>query len=140
MSRLSPIAIAIAMFTLLAPTFAAAGDAKLIRIEPRAYYGATVTVASGVRVFRPLPSASHVIINPNNAPVNVSLKEVNKRVTHVHRHEGSVAEPGYRGSGLYGVGGYAGPFRTSRGRKFKGYRGVSRQGRRYGRVRGGRRR
>jgi hypothetical protein len=37
------------------------------RIEPRPFYGATVTMEAGVRVFRPLPPHDRVIINPNNA-------------------------------------------------------------------------
>jgi hypothetical protein len=34
------------------------------RIETRPFYGATVTLEHGVRVFRPLPSHDRVIINP----------------------------------------------------------------------------
>jgi len=37
------------------------------RIEPRPFYGATVTMEAGVRVFRPLPPHDRVIINPNSA-------------------------------------------------------------------------
>ena len=37
------------------------------RIEPRPFYGATVTLEEGVRVFRPLPPHDRVIINPGNA-------------------------------------------------------------------------
>ena len=37
------------------------------RIEPRPFYGATVTVESGVRVFRPLPPHDRVIIDPTGA-------------------------------------------------------------------------
>jgi len=45
------------------------------RIEPRPFYGATVTIEAGVRVFRPLPTArSVVIINPNNAtPLTLNI-------------------------------------------------------------------
>ena len=35
------------------------------RIETRPFYGATVTVEEGVRVFRPLPPHDRVIINPD---------------------------------------------------------------------------
>ena len=42
---------------------AAAQDAYMTRIEPRPFYGATVTIESGVRVFRPLPTTRHVIVN-----------------------------------------------------------------------------
>lgn len=34
------------------------------RIEPRPFYGATVTYENGVRVWRPLPPHSQVIIDP----------------------------------------------------------------------------
>ena len=34
------------------------------RIETRPFYGATVTLEEGVRVFRPLPTHDRVIINP----------------------------------------------------------------------------
>jgi len=42
-------------------------DPVTTRIEPRPFYGATVTMEAGVRVFRPLPPHDRVIINPNNA-------------------------------------------------------------------------
>ncbi len=59
---------------------AVAGDATTTRIEPRGFYGATVTIESGVRVFRPLPRTTHVIINPNKTAVNLSFK----KTRHVH--------------------------------------------------------
>ena len=44
------------------------------RIETRPFYGATVTIEEGVRVFRPLPRHDRVIINPNNAtPVTLDV-------------------------------------------------------------------
>jgi hypothetical protein len=52
----------VAAFAFVAP--ASADDAYTTRIEPRAIYGATVTIEEGVRVFRPLPSEHHVIVNP----------------------------------------------------------------------------
>jgi hypothetical protein len=45
-------------------TAAHAQDAHTTRIEPRNVYGATITIEEGVRVFRPLPSERHVIVNP----------------------------------------------------------------------------
>jgi hypothetical protein len=42
----------------------AAADSFTTRIEPRPFYGATVTLEEGVRVFRPLPRHDRVIINP----------------------------------------------------------------------------
>lgn len=44
------------------------------RIELRPFYGATVTIESGVRVFRPLPPHDRVIINPGNAtPLSLNV-------------------------------------------------------------------
>jgi hypothetical protein len=44
------------------------------RIEPRPFYGATVTIEEGVRVFRPLPPHDRVIINPGNAtPIHLGV-------------------------------------------------------------------
>ena len=54
---------------------AAAGDARTSRIEPRGFYGATVSIESGVRVFRPLPRTRHVIIIPNKTPLHLSIEE-----------------------------------------------------------------
>jgi hypothetical protein len=76
-----------AILVLLTATGGAeAADPKTIRIEPRAFYGATVSIESGVRVFRPLPSTSHVIINPNQTPLNLTIKDVTKRSYSTSRH------------------------------------------------------
>jgi hypothetical protein len=51
---------------------AGAEDSYTTRIEPRAVYGATVSIEEGVRVFRPLPSEHHVIVNPGGlAPLSL---------------------------------------------------------------------
>ena len=42
-------------------------EPRTTRIEPRPFYGATVTIEAGVRVFRPLPPHDRIIINPDNA-------------------------------------------------------------------------
>ncbi|KAB2915492.1 MAG: hypothetical protein F9K29_13145 [Hyphomicrobiaceae bacterium] len=47
------------------PAFAQ--QAYTTRIEPRPFYGATVTLEEGVRVFRPLPPHDRVIINTGNS-------------------------------------------------------------------------
>lgn len=52
---------------------AAAGSTT--RIESRPFYGATVTLEEGVRVFRPLPPHDRVIINPNNTPLSLGFSE-----------------------------------------------------------------
>ena len=52
----------------------ASAESYTTRIEPRPFYGATVTLEAGVRVFRPLPPHDRVIINPGNAtPVNIDI-------------------------------------------------------------------
>ncbi len=50
------------------------------RIEPRPFYGATVTLEEGVRVFRPLPRHDRVIINPGNAtPITIDVGDARAR-------------------------------------------------------------
>lgn len=60
-----------AVLAVLAP--AAASAQVLTRIETNNFYGATVTIEEGVRVFRGLPPASHVVINPGGrTPLTLS--------------------------------------------------------------------
>lgn len=73
MSRVRPLLIAAAAFAMFGATPATAYDGGLVRIEPRPYYGAVVTVEQGVRVYRPLPTQNLMIINPNKTPVNISF-------------------------------------------------------------------
>lgn len=123
---ISSLALA-ATVALAAAGSAWAGDAKTIRIEPRPFYGATISLESGVRVFRPLPPTKHMIINPNRTPVKISLTEETRRIYKTVRHSGS----GYASRGSYGsgAGGYI-PYVKSfrRGRK-RGTRGRRRLGR-----------
>jgi hypothetical protein len=56
--------LAAACATALLAGAAQAQDAHTTRIEPSNAHGATVTIEEGVRVFRPLPSERHVIVNP----------------------------------------------------------------------------
>jgi hypothetical protein len=66
----------------LLPVSASASEATTTRIETRPFYGATVTLEAGVRVFRPLPPHSKVIINPGGkTPVNLGFEE-NRWVSH----------------------------------------------------------
>lgn len=82
--------LAVALLTgLVTAGSAAAGDATTTRIEPRGFYGATITVESGVRVFRPLPRTERVIVNPNSTPLKLTFKETRHvyeapRQTHDH--------------------------------------------------------
>jgi hypothetical protein len=62
---------------------ALATDSTTTRVEPRPFYGATVTIEEGVRVFRPLPRHDRVIINPNNAtPITLEVGD-----PHVRRYD-----------------------------------------------------
>ncbi|MBU1212277.1 MAG: hypothetical protein KJ587_13520 [Alphaproteobacteria bacterium] len=88
-----------------------AQDGRTTRIEPRPFYGATVTIEEGVRVFRPLPPTKHVIVNPDGAtPLALGFNETNvyeKRYNynyHQHQHSGGA---GY-GRGSFFPGGRIG--------------------------------
>lgn len=72
MSRVSSALLAAAVVLAAAP----ASAQTLTRIETKPFYGAVVTIEGGVRVFRPLPSTGHMIINPGGrTPLNVSINE-----------------------------------------------------------------
>jgi hypothetical protein len=72
-------ALAACLGTATLGTVASAQDAFVTRIEPRSYYGATITVEEGVRVFRPLPPTRQIIINPTQTPLNLSYSETVER-------------------------------------------------------------
>jgi hypothetical protein len=73
---------------LLSPT-AALANSSTTRIETRPFYGATVTLEEGVRVFRPLPSHDRVIINPGGR-TNLSLGfEENKSYNYNYNYDRS---------------------------------------------------
>jgi|GEM_PF-5385779 len=61
---------------LIAASSGAMAESFTTRIEPQPYQGATVTIEHNVRVYRPLPAIKHVIINPNQTPLNLSFAEV----------------------------------------------------------------
>ena len=62
----------------------ASADSATTRIESRPFYGATVTLEEGVRVFRPLPPHDRVIINPGNAtPVNIEVGDTRTRRSYI---------------------------------------------------------
>ena len=48
-------------------------DAFTTRVETRPIYGATVTIEHGVRVYRPIPPTNHLIVNPDRAPLMLSV-------------------------------------------------------------------
>lgn len=67
--------------SLAVSTLPALAEAVTTRVESRPFYGATVTLEEGVRVFRPLPPHDRVIINPGNkTPVSLNFAET--RETH----------------------------------------------------------
>ena len=50
------------------------------RIEPRPFYGATITIEAGVRVFRPLPPHDRILIAPDNtAPLYLGVGPGSRR-------------------------------------------------------------
>jgi hypothetical protein len=51
----------------LALQSAQAQEARTTRIETRPVYGAVVTLEHGVRVYRPVPPTTHMIVNPDGA-------------------------------------------------------------------------
>ena len=92
---------------------ALAGSASTTRIEPRPFYGATVSIEAGVRVFRPLPPTRHMIINPGHrTPLNLTIKDVTeKRYIESHNtYTGGTgpAPEGYAGGAYLGGPAYYG--------------------------------
>lgn len=72
------IAILASLAAVAAVTATAAANAQsgTVRIEPRPFYGATVTLEEGVRVFRPLPPTRYVIVNPGSrTPLNIGIND-----------------------------------------------------------------
>ena len=93
-------AFSFAALASLLPLTPASAESSTIRIEPRPYYGAVVTMEQGVRVWRPLPPTRMMIINPTGAPVHVNVADVHETVTHT----GS----GFGGGGAMPYAGYGG--------------------------------
>jgi hypothetical protein len=92
----------------VAPSIVLAQDASLTRIEPRAFYGATVTLEEGVRVFRPLPPHRHIVINPGHkTPVNITLEDKVEHTTSTNYNYNYDQSPAYHGGGG-GGGGFGG--------------------------------
>lgn len=85
--RIIMLATAAALTALALP--AAAQDARTTRIETRAFYGATVTIEAGVRVFRALPPHDRVVINPGGRTnLNLSLEE-HRSTSHNYNYDRS---------------------------------------------------
>lgn len=99
-----------------------AQDATTTRIETRAFYGATVTLEAGVRVFRPLPPHSKVIINPGGAtPLHVGHEEY--RAT-THNYNYNSGDSGRPQDSSYDQGPYYSPGFVAGRRPFQRHRPV----------------
>ena len=142
------VLMAAASAALVAATAGQAlAESSTTRIETRPYYGATVTIESGVRVFRAIPPTRNMIINPHGAtPLQLGINE-----TRVHEESTShnyFYDEGGSGQGYYPVGAaglYGGwpPYGRKglrgRGHKPGGVGVTPRGGHRYGGHRGGHR-
>ena len=109
-NRALAVLVSAALGVLGSVASAAAGQASLTRIEPRAFYGATITLEEGVRVFRPLPRTRQMIINPGNkTPLNLSIEDRRYTYTHHNYNYGGGGERSYSsGGGSYGTPFYSG--------------------------------
>jgi hypothetical protein len=85
-ARVSVLA-ALAAAGLCASATAALAEARTTRIETRPFYGATVTLEEGVRVFRPLPRHDRIIVNPEGK-TPLSLEFGDPSSGHGHRGHG----------------------------------------------------
>ncbi len=109
--RTATIVSSLAIALIASASGQAAAQSSTTRIEPRPFYGATVTLEEGVRVFRPLPVTRHVIVNPGSAtPLNLSFndtKVVENRTSHNY-HYGE-------GGHVHGANGTAGYYAPNHG-------------------------
>jgi hypothetical protein len=98
-----------------------AQDAFTTRIEPQPFYGATVTIESGVRVFRPLPATRQVIVNPGGmTPLNLGYYDtrVTEQSTSTNYNYNTFDAPPVSAGGV--VGGFGFPRRFD-GRRHDGH-------------------
>lgn len=128
LQRLLRIAVPAAAMALGASA-ALAGEPSTTRIETRAFYGATVTIEEGVRVFRPLPSHNRVIINPGaKASVGLTFEE-NVTTSHNYNYGApTTADPVATSTpDVSGVGPGAAAHHPARG----GFKGIAPKGSRH---------
>jgi hypothetical protein len=124
MSRCKSLIVATALTALGVSGVAAS---ELVRIEPRPYYGAVVTMEQGVRVFRPLPSQSLMVINPGNkTPLSLSFNRTIEHRSADHASGGGAnaandGDRGYRGNNSVGYSGLGAPISQSRRDRAAGY-------------------
>ena len=109
-------ALALAVLTGVSVSIAAPAalaEAVTTRIETRPFYGATVTLEEGVRVFRPLPRHDRVIINPGGqTPLSLSYSE--SRNYSFNEYVGGGNPAGNYGPAYYGATGNILPHRHHR--------------------------
>jgi hypothetical protein len=110
------IRVALASLGIAFPALAFAQEASTTRIETRNFYGATVTLESGVRVFRALPPHSKVIINPGGrTPLSLGFDESRN---YYYASQGASfapsAAPDDAGAGQSPVGFYGAPHKDRR--------------------------
>jgi hypothetical protein len=102
-------ALALGLVTAIGACMAASAaqaDAVTTRIETRPFYGATVTLEEGVRVFRPLPSHDRVIINPGGkTPLSLGFYE--SRNYSFNEYVGGGRDVVQQAPATYGYGGFA---------------------------------
>ncbi len=68
--------LAVSTIVTVLPVAGTLSAAETIRIETRPFYGATITIEEGVRVFRALPADRRVIINPQGTtPLSLNFDE-----------------------------------------------------------------
>lgn len=118
--------LSLAAFAFLTLGVTAASAQYTTRIEPKPFYGATVTLEEGVRVIRPLPPERHVIINPGNAtPLSLGFNDTriyeNRVVRNYNYNADGVSTSSYRNrygyyAGAYGLGRYGGHYLVPRWR------------------------
>ena len=100
-------ALALAVLTGVGVSVAAPmalAEAVTTRIETRPFYGATVTLEEGVRVFRPLPRHDRVIINPGGlTPLSLSYSESRNYSFNEYVGGGGGDSPGSYGPAYYGA-------------------------------------
>lgn len=124
---LRALSICVAAAAALTLSTAATLAQSTTRIETRPFYGATVTLESGVRVFRPLPPERQVIINPEGkTPLSLGFNETNiyeRRVIKSYNYTDSGRASAPRDNAVGGIWGWGAPYGYNRGYGGYGNRG-----------------
>lgn len=99
-------ALCVSLLTAAAVSAAipALAEPRTTRIETRPFYGATVTLEAGVRVYRPLPPHDRVIINPNGkTPLHLGFEE-NTWTSHNYNYNYNSSHSAAQAGGFAGDG------------------------------------